>query len=284
MAVPNSVRWKDLDPAKIENILSVLISRLHSDVQRIDGSGGDGGRDVQIPLASGLVIFEVKSFTERLTPSRKKQIKRSLKKADTHKPKCWHLVMPLDLTPEELDWYNDLKREYAFVSDFTRGKTWLDGEMARMPEIARYYVGDSNSEIVNYLREIREEEACLSNGVPDAIERIRRITSRLNEVDPHYHFGVCFDADGLVRTEIRPKYPGASLDRPIIVRAGLTFPRTPEGEDAAIKLRDSMEYGVPTEISEKLVEFVEIDAPAGCGGSFPSATITLGHACTMENS
>jgi hypothetical protein len=276
MAVPNAVRWEDLDPAKIENMISVLISRLHTDVQRVDGSGGDGGRDVQIPLDSGLIIYEVKSFTGRLTNSRKQQIKRSLKAASSHKPKQWHLVMPLDLTPGELEWYNDLKKQYTFVSDFTRGRTWLDSEMAQRPDIVRYYTGDSNSEIVAYLREIREEEAGLSNGAPDAIERIKRIASRLNEVDPHYKFGVHVGADGSVRTEIHPRYPGAELDRPIVIKAKFTFPKTPEGEAAAADFRDSMDYGVPAEVSGEFVQSVEVDAPAGLGGSFSGGAITLG--------
>ncbi|MFD9026529.1 hypothetical protein [Streptomyces parvulus] len=276
MSVPNAVRWEDLDPAKIENMISVLISRLHTTVQRIDGSGGDGGRDVQIPLESGLVIYEVKSFTGRLTDSRKNQIKRSLKKAKTHNPKHWHLVMPLDLTPGELEWYNGLKTAYAFVSDFTRGRTWLDSEMASRPDIARYYVGDSNSEIVSCLREIREEEAGLSNGAPDAIARIKRVVSRLNEVDPHYKFGIQVHTDGSVKTTIFPRYPGAELDRPIIIKTKFTFPKTPEGEAAAADFRDSMDYGVPTEVSGDYVQSVEIDAPAGLGGSFSGGTFALG--------
>jgi hypothetical protein len=43
-----SLRWEDLEPQKYENMVSVLLSRLHPDSQRIDGKGGDGGRDVQI--------------------------------------------------------------------------------------------------------------------------------------------------------------------------------------------------------------------------------------------
>ncbi|MBT2873544.1 hypothetical protein [Streptomyces sp. McG7] len=276
MAVPNSVRWADLDPAKTENIISVLISRLHTEVQRIDGSGGDGGRDVQVPLESGLVIYEVKSFTGRLDKSRKQQIKRSLKKAKNHNPEFWHLVMPLDLTPGELEWYDGLKSDYPFISEFTRGRTWLDSEMARRPDIARYYVGDSNSEIVNCLREIREEESALSNGAADAIDRVKRIVSRLNEIDPHYMFGMHVGADGTVKTEIFPRYPGAELDRPIVIKAKFTFPRTPEGEAAAAEFRDSMDYGVPVELSEEFIQSVEVDAPAGLGGSFSGGSLTLG--------
>ena len=43
-----SIRWECLGERKYEDMVSVLLSRLHPDSQRIDGKGGDGGRDVQI--------------------------------------------------------------------------------------------------------------------------------------------------------------------------------------------------------------------------------------------
>ena len=42
------IRWDELGPQSYEDMVSVLVSRLHPDAQRIDGKGGDGGRDVQI--------------------------------------------------------------------------------------------------------------------------------------------------------------------------------------------------------------------------------------------
>ncbi len=41
------IRWDDLGPQKYEDMVSVLLSRLDPDAQRIDGKGGDGGRDVE---------------------------------------------------------------------------------------------------------------------------------------------------------------------------------------------------------------------------------------------
>ncbi|MFD0310006.1 hypothetical protein [Streptomyces sp. NPDC127119] len=282
MATSNAIRWVDLDPAKIEDIISVLISRLHLEAQRIDGSGGDGGRDVQVPLESGLIIYEVKSFTGRLNNSRKGQIKRSLKKASSHDPRQWRLIMPLDVTPGELEWYNELKADYPFVGDFTRGRTWLDSELSRRPEIARYYTGDSNSEIVDFLREINREEAALANGIPDAIGRIKRVMSQLNEIDPHYTFGFHIAPDGNVKPEAHPRYPGAELDRPFVIKATFTFPKTPEGEAAKADFEDSIDYGVPVELPDDFIKSVEIDAPAGMGGKWSGGVFSLESAATPE--
>ena len=76
-----SIRWHDFEPQGYEDIVSVLLSRLHPDAQRIDGKGGDGGRDVQIVSGQDGQItdaFELKSFTGRMTFGRRKQVERSL--------------------------------------------------------------------------------------------------------------------------------------------------------------------------------------------------------------
>ncbi len=66
------IRWEELEPQRYEDMVSVLLRRLHPDAQRIDGKGGDGGRDVQIVHGKDDQItdaFELKSFTGRITPN-----------------------------------------------------------------------------------------------------------------------------------------------------------------------------------------------------------------------
>ena len=70
------IRWEEIERQRYEDMGSVLLSRLHPDAQRIDGKGGDGGRDVQIVHGQDDQItdaFELKSFTGRMTPSRRTQ-------------------------------------------------------------------------------------------------------------------------------------------------------------------------------------------------------------------
>lgn len=260
MAIPNSVRWQDLDPKKIEDIAAALISRLHPETQRIDGAGGDGGRDIQVPEPDGLVIYEVKSFCGRLDASRREQIKRSLKKAKALDPKAWHLVVPVDMTPGELQWYNSLIKIYPFVSNFTRGRTWLDGQLSQFPEIVRYYVGDSNSEIVEALRQMGQERAVLAGGIGDAVDRIRAISARLNEIDPHYTFRLSMQ-DGQISVAVHPRYKGAELDRPITIKTRFEFPLTPQGRAAAEHFQDALNYGVPGYVSSEYIRETAFDAP-----------------------
>ncbi len=112
-----SIRWDELEPQKYEHMVSVLLSRLHPDAQRIDGKGGDGGRDVQIvqgPDGSIADAFELKSFTGRMTSGRRRQVIRSLGRAAALDPARWILVVPIDPTPREDKWFRQLGADYCF--------------------------------------------------------------------------------------------------------------------------------------------------------------------------
>lgn len=51
--------------------MTTLLSLLNDDVLRMDGSGGDEGRDVQFRRGDQLDLHELKSFTGRMTPARR---------------------------------------------------------------------------------------------------------------------------------------------------------------------------------------------------------------------
>ena len=131
-----SIRRDDFEPQGYEDIVSVLLSRLHPDAQRIDGKGGDGGRDVQIVSGQDGQItdaFELKSFTGRMTFGRRKQVERSLKRAAALGPAQWTLVVPIDPTPAEEKWFRQLGTGYCFPTRWY-GKTWLDGLCTKSPD------------------------------------------------------------------------------------------------------------------------------------------------------
>lgn len=271
----NRIDWADerLGPNVYEDMVSVLISRLHTQAQRIDGSGGDGGRDVLLPLPTGLEIFELKSFTGRLSAgTRRAQVKRSLERAATHSPVSWHLVVPIDPTSRELDWFEQLTADYPFPCDW-RGKTWLDSQMAAHTDIRRYYLEGSAEEINDVLRELSREQANLSGGLPDLTGRLQALAARLNNLDPHYTFGFAVELDGSTRITIRQQYPGAELDRPTLLGASFQFPDTELGRQAAAAFQDTVDYGTPSVIPGQYVQRATLDAPAGLGGEFEGATL-----------
>jgi hypothetical protein len=64
------VDFDRLSPDQYEDMVSVLLSRLRQ-TRRVDGTGGDEGRDCYFPGEDGADAYELKSFTGRMTPARR---------------------------------------------------------------------------------------------------------------------------------------------------------------------------------------------------------------------
>ncbi len=279
------IRWEEIERQKYEDMVSVLLSRLHPDAQRIDGKGGDGGRDVQIVHGQHDQIidaFELKSFTGRVTPSRRTQTSRSLKRAAALDPVRWSLVVPIDPTPDEIRWFRRLAKGYDFPIKWL-GRTWLDEKMSAFPDIRRYFLERAKDEVFQLLREIREEQARVTN-VHDAVSRVRTLHARLNEIDPHYRYEVSTGATaanhrptdvvfsvsyGDARVDVYPKYLGAVNDRPVTIKVKVAIGQADE------LVQDALDYGLGATIPPSTVGSVTVDAPSGLGGSFTEAEISL---------
>ena len=248
-------------------MVSVLIGRLHPESQRIDGSGGDGGRDVQVPTGNGLVIFELKSFTGRMHASRRRQVEASLVRASQHEPAAWRLVVPIDPTPGELEWFEGLSAGYGFECRWL-GRCWLDGEMAHKPEIARYYAHGQRyelQELLDLLRSVGAEPPPIDDGiVRTAAERASSIVDTLNTLDPHYVFALSLQPGGRVNVSVMPRYPGAERDRPWL-RARFDFADTTEGDYARRTLQDSIGFGTRGVIPAEHIAELTLNVPAGLG-------------------
>ena len=266
-------------------MVSILLNRLHPNAQRIDGKGGDGGRDVQIVRGQDgqpIDAFELKSFTGRMTSSRRRQVAHSLERAAGLGPARWTLVVPIDPTPGEESWFRQLGKGYSFPTAWF-GKTWLDEKMSAFPDIRRYFVNGAKDEVFRLLRELREEQARVTD-VHDAVGRLRTLRERLNEIDPHYRYemstgttpveswpaDVVFSVSfGDVRVDAYPKYLGAVEDRPITVNVKLVV-----GPDYQ-KVQNALYYGLEATIPTGMISSVTVDAPSGLGGSFTEAEIDL---------
>jgi hypothetical protein len=272
----NRVNWSDPAVSGVfELMIAVLISRLHPGARRLDGSGGDSGRDIVMPLASGLEIFELKSFTGRVSSSRRTQVKRSLARASQHDPSAWHLVVPIQPTQAEDEWFRRLTADCPFECDWL-GLDWLDSHMADFPAISRYYIEGSRDEVLNALIELQREQAALAGGIPDAIERLTLLAARLNEISPHYVVTCAIDELGSTHIKTVPRYNGAEQDAPMMMVPAFRFPDTDEGRKAAASLRETFAFGTASTIPDEYVTQVEVIAPSGLGGVFGSATLAIG--------
>ncbi len=279
------VQWDKLEPGRYEDMVAILLSRLYPDSLRIDGKGGDGGRDVQIVDrrdGSTVEAFELKSFTGRITWARRRQVERSLKTASVLKLPQWTLVVPIDPTPGELEWFDKLRDGYLFPLVW-RGKTWLDEKMAAFPDIERYFVEGASDEVIRLVSQLRDEQAWIGD-VNEGVRRFIALQERLNEIDPHYRYELAtvhpesnfWPSDGAlsvrhgdVRIDVYPKYSGATDDRPITLSFELAL--EPEG----LVIHESLGYGLAVEIPDRLISNLKIDAPAGLGGDFAGSELSL---------
>ena len=280
-----SIPWEDLGAQKFEDMVSVLLSRQHPNSQRIDGKGGDGGRDVQIVHAgNGSIadVFELKSFTGRMNSGRRSQVKRSLERAAALVPARWTLVVPIDPTPGEWEWFLQLRTSYCFQLEW-RGETWLNEKMAAHPDIGRYFVEGAKDEVYRLLLELHGEQAIL-NGVPDAVPRLESLRERLNEIDPYYRYelatvtgtankwppDVVFSVrQGDVRVDAYPKYCGTVKDRPVSIRATLAV--GPED----LSILEPLGYGLETTIPHRMISGMKVDLPSGLGGDFSGGEFNI---------
>lgn len=274
----NRVLWESLGREVYEDMVAVLLSRLHPSAQRIDGSGGDGGRDVQIAGEDGLVIYQLKSQTGRMDRSRRQQVASSLVSASQHSPAKWFLVVPIDPTPGEREWFNRLVEPLGFECRWL-GKTWLDSEMAQKPEIARYYAhGDrlELSEFLELVRGINPDPLPGGAGVLGAAaDSAQGIVDQLNRLDPHFVFALAMSPDGRPHVSFIPRYPGAEKDRPPFSVA-LAFPDAEEGANAQQALQETVDFGAASVVASEFISELVINVPAGLGAVLEGYEMALG--------
>lgn len=281
------VKWDELDEDTYERMGAVLLSRINPETQRIDGAGGDGGRDVHFRDVRGLHVFELKSFTGRITASRRSQVKRSLDRAKALNPVDWTLVVPIDLTPAEELWFEGLRATSAFPLVW-RGLTWLDAEMSSRPEIRQYFIDRASDEVVKLLAELHAEKAKPSSAM-DSVSRLRVLHERLNELDPYYEYGLAIGREasmgrpakaifsasfGDARVDVYPRYVGAEMDRPITIDMTFTFGQ--DDKDLHDALQRTFDYGTPVSLPRRVNTRVSLDAPLGLGHTGAGAEVSLG--------
>ena len=278
MITPDRVQWGDLDDDTYEDMVSVLISWLHPEAQRLDGSGGDGGRDVQVPTDEGLVIYQLKSFTGRMNSSRRRKVKDSLETAKQHGPVKWYLVVPIDHTQGELDWFQDLVESCPFACAWL-GKTWLDRHMAEKTQIPRYFARQgrvTHSEALEMLQAFSAGPPQGEGGILGAAaDRVTRIVQQLSELDPFYVFGYNYQPDGSVVFSIIPRYRGAERDHPPF-RVSFDFSDTAEGHQARRTFQDGRDYGTPGVVRSDFISELTLNVPAGFGTSLEGVELHVG--------
>lgn len=271
----DGIDWLEVGAGgRFEKIVGVLLSNLHPGSRRIDGAGGDGGRDHQFQIDDKLVVWQSKYFIGRLsTGNRKRQITNSLITVAAMQPDSWTLVTPMVPTPEELEWFGKLQLDYPFSLIWCAGD-WLDTQLAEHPQIVRHFMG-AHDEYVALVRELRMEQDALVDGLPAARERLEALAAKIDDSDPFYSLVLTIDSGLVTASGLRPKYVGAELDSPITLRWSVVTGPSPADQSAIDAMRTAFEWGEPVTLPATHVRNFEVRAPHGLGKSFDEANITL---------
>ena len=184
--------------------------------------------------------------------------------------------MPIDPTPGEKAWFDDLTKEMPFACHWY-GLTQLDALMARHPEVVTYFFSNGHRLATELLTRLKAEQAALAKGVPDAIERIKDIGQQLNQIDPFYRVSLKVDTEtGDWQARLIPKYRDAPRDRAINVTLELVVSSESDEKSLTTLLASHMDFGRQVTIPSTYVRRVVVDAPAGLSQQHEGVGIVLG--------
>ncbi|TVZ76909.1 hypothetical protein [Streptomyces sp. BK340] len=274
------VPWEELakKPKACESLVTMLLLRLYPRAQAVDGTGGDGGRDLfEYTADNRLINYEVKSFTGHMTKSRRDQVQRSLVSTARSQPDHWDLVVPIDPNPTEQVWFDGLRAEFPFVRQW-RGRCWLDAHFAAHGDLVRYALHNSDTHILDRIVEARAERDCMLRGIPDLIERYETLSRRAQDLSPHYGVRVSAGDRGETAIELVRKPVPDSAESAIQFTGQVTF-LLDDAEDQARQqqFEEAMRFGGEVTLSAPNLGSMTVSAPAelGINGTFTPHSIRL---------
>jgi serine/threonine protein kinase len=148
------VEWALLSGDQAEMLLSMLLCNQMPNAVRLKPGQGDDGIDVFEPGPHGFGeardVYQVKRFTGSLTNSQKRQITRSLTRVTTTSAEQgwritgWNLVVPIDPTTTNLQWFSQLTAETAYPCQWI-GLTQCNMLVAKYPSLVDYWINDSRA-------------------------------------------------------------------------------------------------------------------------------------------
>jgi hypothetical protein len=282
------VPWDELcaNPADFERLVKLILQRLYGAGQAIDGSGGDGGREFQVRTLESLTLYEAKSFRGRLghEHKRRQQVERSLISAARHQPDAWNLVVPIDPSPKEQEWFDGLRAgDFPFV-DRWLGVTWLEEQLARHDDLVRLV---TENKLLEYARTYKLETEALVGGVDDLLARHEALAALGDTLSPDWRPVVSQPASGVRVVELQAKHPDAGEDAPISFTVTAHIPVDEDTADLREALTISRDLGAGiVDIPGEYLSSLQVSGPAGLGLPGDGAVLqrfVIGEAPETEN-
>lgn len=115
-------------------------------------SQGDGGVDVYNPVDGGYHVYQIKRHAGSLTSRQKAKITKSLEQVRrTHRLNGpvleWSLVLPLDPTSENDEWFDELTAGAGFPCGWL-GRPFWDSEAAKHPHVIDHYIRGGKDRLI----------------------------------------------------------------------------------------------------------------------------------------
>ena len=310
------VEWTRQSGDDVETVVGMLLCSQFRNAVRVRPSQGDGGIDIFVPGPAGWgterAVWQIKRYCHNLTGTEKRAIKRSYSRVvETSKKEGWritewHLVMPLDLTTQNIGWLDS----YTAAADFpreTHGLLLCDTLAGEHPKVIDYYLRDGKERLqaeLNHLTALLSGRANRNENNPlipaDILTDLTSIHKALNACDPFYRYDFAVsDAppsdmspseDDLVAVCAMPqdsvwitiKIFASSLaaleERPITAQFHLAVPE--DDDELRQQVQKFIDYGAPLSMPAGTVSG-SLNLPAGLGGDLSGASLQVVNAVNV---
>lgn len=267
-----TVPWYDLDGARAEKFISVMLLREHPDGARRRPTQGDGGIDVIVPVRDNprsWDVYQIKSFSGgSLSSGQRAKIRESAQRllatvdSNNLEVHAWHLVVPIDPSAKDQEWIESLFKESS-IRPHWKGLSYLEGLVAKYRDVFDFYIRDGQERlhalVQNALNLAGMQIGRAATGLSEQslYDSLSSTLDRLSLDDPHYSYALSIGynheeinkapesvamsyvmgkPDGAaMRVDVYPKYGLALEDRPITADVVFEVPDAEDGLTSAIE-------------------------------------------------
>ncbi|KAB2585195.1 hypothetical protein BS297_11535 [Rhodococcus erythropolis] len=221
------IPWSRYEGDDIEAFAALCLYRERPRAVRIRPSRGDGGIDIYVKLDDGRVdIYQVKKYSEHLTPQQLYKIKDSYEKVKSYAEErhwriaTWYLVVPLEPTKENDEWLAELNKDDEFDAQW-KGLGTFDNWAIDHPKVIDYYFHGGRERLQKALEQFTVVSSIMLPGVDPKVavetytalepatvlDRLAVVIETLNEADPHFQYTVAIGPKESPAPESTGQYP-----------------------------------------------------------------------------
>src|SRR5581483_5543007 len=302
------VHWGAYPGEYLELVMAVLVAQDHPDTLRRVPASGDGGIDLMVPDGAGYEVRQVKRFTQRIESGERKQIKDSWDtlRADPRLSRpitAYRLVMPVDPTPGEQQWFDELVADAPWLATWW-GETHWHALASQHPHVIDYFFGGGRDRVARRSRALQSAIIDPTHPVTavDVAASMAIMQRALNRDDPHYRYDLLTsgtrpaleDLQGCALAQTTQVADGGFLTIVVVPKHRYSLQDAPIQGSITIKISDPARakqfqeaftafehFGRSLDLPEGMVS-AKMVAPGGLGGDFEGGGGWIGPAITND--